>query len=444
MSPMSRRRRGPRSAAALLVGLGLLAAVGLGTPTASASSFPAQVPGAARSSVRADSVTDRKRALDKQLDDLRETLEGTSKRLVDAAVELARTKSELVDAKAELAGAHATLVVAQKKDAALADRLAVAEAAVDKAQRDLDSREQEETDTRGRLGTIAREAYVSSGLSGLSIALNAESPDQFADRVDVAGTALRDQNGAIARLEVQQAETRARQSRLEAARSTVAGLKVDSEAAVAELKTAETAAAAAASKITGLVASQQAAVKTISAHQADEKKRVKALQAQESKLSALLKKRARSDVKAAAKRSSSSGGVTNSNGSGRLSFPVNAPITSGFGYRYHPILHYRRLHAGTDFGAPCGTPVHAAAPGRIVRAGRAGGFGNQVVIAHGVIHGKSIATSYNHLSRFVKTSGSVRRGQVIAYSGTTGLSTGCHLHFEVYVNGVHVNPMSWL
>ena len=138
------------------------------------------------------------------------------------------------------------------------------------------------------------------------------------------------------------------------------------------------------------------------------------------------------------------GGGAVRNGGGFLSYPVNAPITSGFGMRYHPILHYWRLHAGTDFGAPCGTPVHAPADGTVVRAGWAGGFGNQIVVDHGYVKGVDLASSMNHLSRIYVYSGRVSRGQVIGLSGTTGLSTGCHLHFEVYQNGVHVNPMRWL
>jgi murein DD-endopeptidase MepM/ murein hydrolase activator NlpD len=127
-----------------------------------------------------------------------------------------------------------------------------------------------------------------------------------------------------------------------------------------------------------------------------------------------------------------------------LSRPVSAPVTSGYGRRWHPILHYWRLHAGTDFGAACGTPVRAAASGVVVRAGWAGGYGNQLVLDHGRMRGSHVATSYNHLSRILARSGRVSRGQVVAYSGTTGLSTGCHLHFEVYVGGRTVNPMSWL
>jgi murein DD-endopeptidase MepM/ murein hydrolase activator NlpD len=397
--------------------------------------------------IRSDDAADRKQALDRQLDDLRESLEGTSKALVDAAVNLKRAQSDLVDANAELGAAHTALAQAQTRDDVLAGRSAVAEAAVDKARRDLDARQEQEADTRNRLGSIAREAYVSSGLTGLSIALDAQSPGQFADRVNVAGTALRAQNGTLDRLEVQQAETRARQFRLAAALVVVATLKQQSEVVVQQRTDAQAKAALATSRISRLVALKAQSVKTIGAKKAAEKKRLATLQTEENQLAALLRKRAKARARAAAKARRSSGrsrAPVSSNGSGRLSYPVNAPITSGFGRRYHPILHIWRLHAGTDFGAPCGTPVHAAAPGRIVRAGWAGGFGNQVVIDHGTMRGKDIASSYNHLSRYVVRSGNVRRGQVIAYSGTTGLSTGCHLHFEVYVNGTHVNPMGWL
>jgi murein DD-endopeptidase MepM/ murein hydrolase activator NlpD len=325
------------------------------------------------------------------------------------------------------------------KDDALAVRLAVAEAAAEKATRDLQARRAQEGQTRGQLGAIAREAYVGTRLSGLSIALDAESPAQFVDQVSAAGTALRTQNRTLKRLEVQQADTRARQARLDAARAVVVDLKKQSAAVLAERQNAQSEADAASHTISALVSTQRRAVATISARKAAEKKRVAELEAQQNALARILRARARTH------RTSGSGGSSSvDGGSGRLSYPVNAPITSGFGMRFHPILHYWRLHAGIDFGAPCGTPVRAAASGTIVRAGWAGGFGNQVVIDHGRMRGKALASSYNHLSRVVVRHGWVRRGQLVAYSGTTGLSTGCHLHFEVYVNGTHVNPMNWL
>ncbi|MCW3797818.1 M23 family metallopeptidase [Sphingomonas sp. BN140010] len=121
-----------------------------------------------------------------------------------------------------------------------------------------------------------------------------------------------------------------------------------------------------------------------------------------------------------------------------ITWPVQAPITSTFGMRLHPILRFLRPHKGIDFGAHWGQPIVAAADGQVERAGWAGGYGQQVRIAHG----GSLETSYSHMSRMVVAPGSaVRQGQLIGYVGTTGLSTGPHLHFETLRNGVAVNPM---
>jgi murein DD-endopeptidase MepM/ murein hydrolase activator NlpD len=120
-------------------------------------------------------------------------------------------------------------------------------------------------------------------------------------------------------------------------------------------------------------------------------------------------------------------------------WPVNAPITSGFGARYHPILHFTRMHAGIDFGARWGTPIVATADGQVTRAGWAGGYGRQVRITHS----GGMDTSYSHMSRITVYPGEVvRQGQLIGYVGSTGLSTGPHLHYEVRRNGTPINPMS--
>lgn len=123
--------------------------------------------------------------------------------------------------------------------------------------------------------------------------------------------------------------------------------------------------------------------------------------------------------------------------SSAMLWPVNAPITSEFGMRYHPILHFARMHKGMDFGARWGTPIIAPADGQVTAAGWAGGYGQQVRLAHG----GGIGTSFSHMSRMVVSPGMlIHQGQVIGYVGTTGLSTGPHLHYETYVNGVAVNP----
>lgn len=124
-------------------------------------------------------------------------------------------------------------------------------------------------------------------------------------------------------------------------------------------------------------------------------------------------------------------------GSGVLRPPLAAPVTSGFGMRIHPITGEPRLHDGIDLGAPCGTPVTAAGVGTVTNVGRAGGFGLRVEIDHG----GGRVTSYSHLSSAAVTSGSpVAAGDTIARVGTTGTSTGCHLHFSVHDGGTAVDP----
>lgn len=117
--------------------------------------------------------------------------------------------------------------------------------------------------------------------------------------------------------------------------------------------------------------------------------------------------------------------------------PVPGAITSRYGMRRHPILGYRRLHAGLDFRASHGTPIYAVTDGRVTFAGRNGGHGNFVRLAHA----GGLGTGYAHMSRIAVSNGQqVRRGQVIGYVGSTGLSTGPHLHYEMYRNGQTIDP----
>ncbi|WP_439815152.1 peptidoglycan DD-metalloendopeptidase family protein [Zavarzinia sp. CC-PAN008] len=125
-----------------------------------------------------------------------------------------------------------------------------------------------------------------------------------------------------------------------------------------------------------------------------------------------------------------------------LRTPIDgARLTSGFGMRRHPILGYSRMHKGVDFGAATGTPILAAGDGTIAFAGRRGAYGNYVQVRHT----GEYATAYAHMSRFargLKAGTRVRQGQVIGYVGSTGRSTGPHLHYEVLVKGAQINPLS--
>lgn len=135
---------------------------------------------------------------------------------------------------------------------------------------------------------------------------------------------------------------------------------------------------------------------------------------------------------------SGSGGTV---GTGDMMRPVNGYVSSPFGMRYHPILHYMRMHTGVDFHIGYGAPIRAADSGTVIYASWMGGYGNVVMINHG----RGISTLYAHQSSLaVGVGASVNRGQVIGYVGSTGLSTGPHLHFEVRVNGTPVDPMRYI
>jgi hypothetical protein len=131
--------------------------------------------------------------------------------------------------------------------------------------------------------------------------------------------------------------------------------------------------------------------------------------------------------------------------SSKLTRPVRGPITSGYGMRRHPLTGVYKLHDGIDIGSPCRTPVRAAASGRVVRAAYHRAWGYRVVLRHRYRPGAHLTTSYNHLRRFIVHRGQdVVARQTIGHVGSTGYSTGCHLHFSVYNFGSPRDPRHWL
>lgn len=132
-------------------------------------------------------------------------------------------------------------------------------------------------------------------------------------------------------------------------------------------------------------------------------------------------------------------------GSGVLQRPVDAPITSPFGRRFHPIFHEWRLHAGVDMSAPCGTPIRAAGAGVVTHVGYDASGGWRLVVDHGSSGGARLETVYLHaLGYTVRAGQQVAAGQAVGRVGSTGWSTGCHLHFSVKTNGRHVDPKGFL
>jgi murein DD-endopeptidase MepM/ murein hydrolase activator NlpD len=135
------------------------------------------------------------------------------------------------------------------------------------------------------------------------------------------------------------------------------------------------------------------------------------------------------------------GSGSTGSGSGALSWPCSGTVVSPFGYRIHPILGYRKMHTGIDIAAAYGVTLRSSAAGTVIYASWMGGYGNVIIVDHG----DGLSTLYAHQSRLAVGNGArVSRGQTIGYVGSTGFSTGPHLHYEVRVNGNPVDPMRYL
>lgn len=131
----------------------------------------------------------------------------------------------------------------------------------------------------------------------------------------------------------------------------------------------------------------------------------------------------------------------------KFMWPTEGSVGSVYGMRFHPILHYSRMHDGDDIGGTCGQPIWAAQSGVVVKAemGYNGGSGNNVRINHGDINGVNVQTGYLHMKNYIVEVGQqVSQGDVIGYVGNTGLSTACHLHFSAYNNGSGTDPMAYI
>ena len=393
----------------------------------------------------ADTAGDKKK-VDASIAQLSTAIEGTSQDLAKAAQDLQRTQAQLPVARQALTDANAAQVVADRDNQTMATALAVAEADEAKATDALRQNAGDSQAVQDQLANLVRNDYQQGGVSGLSIALEATSPADFTDRLIIMDTVMRFRNATLRGLDTERAQGQADQSHLAAVRRQVAALKVQAEAALARAASAAKTAAAAKASLDLLVIAQAKYEVAVAAKKATEVTNLQRLQAESDSLTRQLAARAQAE-RAAAARAAAVGGAQqpssqNSSG-GFLSYPLNAPVSQEFRPRFDPLGY----HPGIDFAANCGSPVYAAAAGDVIMTtpeSLSGGYGNRLIIDHGIQRGVDLTTTYNHLTRFVVAAGHVARGQIVAYSGTTGFSTGCHLHFETREDGTPVNPRLWL
>lgn len=405
---------------------------------------------------------DQKKAADAKVAALQDALDGVSTELAAAYTALEGTKAQLPAAESRLATATSAARAADAHNAEVATQLAVAQANEGRAQESLTRNQADQVRTQATLDAFAADLFQGGGDSQLSVALGATSPDDFATRLVLADTVTSLTNQSLDDLAAAKADGMATQAYLVAVRQEITELKRQAEAALAAANQAKADAQAAKAALDALTSQQQAQASALEAQKAADQASLTAAQAEQAQLEALLAEEARKAAEAEAKRKADLAAAaaaaakagtaytppaSDANAGpmgGYLSYPANGPITSGYAWRLNPITGVWQLHAGIDFGIPCGTPVYATAPGTVVQSGMFYSYGNRVVISHGIVKGVYLATTYNHLSRIVVSSGPVARGQLIAYSGTTGMSTGCHLHFETVENGVRTDPNRWI
>lgn len=447
----------------------------------------------------ADDLTERKRQIDAEVEQLRADLTETSEELAEAVVALRRAELELPGARSAAAKSRGELAAAQAREAGLEARLKEAQADVVRAENELAAVLVDIDSSRDLVGGIARNAYQNGRSSELSVLLAAESPQELANRLAIVKSTMTSENAALGRLSAARVDLAGQQAALIAERAEIADLEAQAGRQVEKTAAAASAAEAARAEVERLVATSRAATVRIERERGAEERRVAEMEAESQQLQAVLVERARlareaaerarkeeaarraraaaeaqareaaaaaereAEVRAAAVARAAAEDTERSEPEpepepeveierevmsnavgGDLLPPVSGYLTSSFGMRTHPVTGVYKLHDGTDYGAGCGTPIRAAGAGEVIWATDKGGYGNQVAIDHGMVDGVNLVTSYSHLSRFAVGSGAdVDRGEVIGYVGTTGYSTGCHLHLMVYEDGGVVDPMTW-
>jgi murein DD-endopeptidase MepM/ murein hydrolase activator NlpD len=393
----------------------------------------------------------RRHSLDTRIASQKSDVDDISRQLLHAQARLDDSVALLVTARARLVDLRSQVRAAERVDRRASARLADAVLRLRTARSDLARGRTELGTVRDRLTGYAVSSYSSGGLtiSGLGMSLDPATARQVVNGLQDADSVMNKQAVGLQRLQAMQVLLSLTEQRVRATKDDVAQRRLDAARNLSAKRSLEASARSAKADVEQRVAVLRSDGRKLAAAKTAEVRRLNALTAErrrvEQRLRQVAERRARQHHKSLAVTTSTPVAVTHNDG-GYLSYPVkNTYITSPYGMRMHPILHIWKLHDGTDFHADCGTPVYAAADGTVTDEYFNAGYGNRVLMDNGYVHGVSLATSYNHLTSFVASVGAhVRRGQLIAYSGTTGYSTGCHLHFMVYVNGATVDPMTWL
>jgi murein DD-endopeptidase MepM/ murein hydrolase activator NlpD len=366
---------------------------------------------------------------DHDLDESSSALRAATARLDAAQADLDRAKGELQRAKAKLAAAKVRDREMRAKLADAEQRLADAETALADGRDDLDAQREAVTDTINAI-------YQGSNTGLLTAAsfLKAQSTEELTREAEMQDVMVSKQTRAYDELRAAEVMLEVREKQVEDARDDVAVQRRAAAEHLVTMRKLHATAKDARARFKDTVAERRGARQQALQARAHDRKQLAKLHAQERHIKQLI----------AAQAAKAHGGYKGPTG-GLLIPPVTGPVTSPFGWRIHPIYGYWGLHDGTDFGVSCGEGMRAVAGGTVISRYYSSVYGNRLYLSLGQINGKNVTAVYNHATGYrVGVGDHVNQGEIVGYVGSTGWSTGCHLHFTILVNGTAVDPMNWL
>jgi len=392
----------------------------------------------------ANDLRDERKQVRAEIREAHEHAEESSARVARSVEALKAATASLAGARADLASVREKLYAARDLDTQMQAQLVLAEAGLDQAQAEVVAGQQALAVQQAVVKDLVVSLYQQGDptLTSLSGYLGAATPSDLIRHEEYADNASAKQSGIFDDLTAAEAALRARKDEVKAARDAVAEKRRAAAENLVAMQTLTEQSVAAKQNVIALVADNEVAQREARKARKADLRMLEKLKREEKRI----KKKIAAAVAAAEAAAAAAGnaGFTGDSG-GYLDYPVAGRVTSPFGYRIHPIYGYYGLHDGTDFGAGCGSPMRAVADGTVVSAYYSSVYGNRLYVSVGRVNGHSLVAVYNHASSYrVGEGDKVTRGETVGYVGSTGWSTGCHLHFTILQDGDPVDPMGYL
>jgi len=389
---------------------------------------------------KSDELKEQEREVASQVESMGETLAAAGTRVTKAMKAFTRVQAKVARAeKAERAAIRKAKIAESK--ALMAQRAAGKAYAAWKAGKFQEGMVRTElARTEVAINEVARAVYQQGPLAEVEVLLDSQSPADFTARLASVDAVGRLQSSVYSGLTRTRADLAMQEVQLQAAKVAAEEKQAIADQRLAESTQARAEAAATTARLEQVRAEQRRVVRQAQKYKRKVERRLTQLKREQERLAAAAAKAAREEAARAAR--AGSGTPAMAIPSGGLLWPVAAGgrMSSAVGPRTHPVFGYRSCHTGQDIAAPTGTPVRASADGRVITSGSGGAYGNSIML----VHSGGLTTFYAHLStKSVQVGQEIKAGDQVGTVGSTGWSTGPHLHYETRINGTAYDPMGW-